>query len=175
MPPVKNVADPDSNIGAERDVDRDKLGRARPRTQTKRVDKLESARRVEQIRKAIIQGFQTADIIRYVKTDTDWNIDQRQIERYIAKAFESIQKDGTRVRELEISKAIERNEMILRATLAPPKGTPVDYRVAIRANLANARLMGLEAPVRHRHGADPDSPPLPAGGDFIVLVQEVAE
>lgn len=171
---IKNDADPESNIGETADVPRDRRGRRRPAPKV-RVDALTSAKRVAMIRKSIIQGFTPSDIIQVVKTQTDWDVDRRQIYRYIATANEEIKKDGARMRELELSKAIARNELILRATLSPPKGTPVDYLTALRANLANAKLMGLEPPVRHRHGADPESPPLPAGGDFIVLVQEVAE
>lgn len=167
-------ADPDSDLGAEDDRPRDKLGRARPETTTSRVDKLESERRVEVIKKSIIQGFGTGDIVRYIQTQTEWGISRRQIFRYIEKAFAEVRASSKRETTLELGKAIARNEMIIRKALSPAKGIPEDLRVAVRANQSNARLLGLEAPLRHRHGADPESPPLP-GGDFIVLVQEVVE
>lgn len=175
--PVSATPDPDEeSLIADEDDPRpkDKLGRARPATTTKRVDKLEAERRREFIRKAIVQGFSRNDIVRAITVDTDWGISVRQIERYIAQALALVQGDSVRDKKLELGKAIERNEMILRKALAPPKGTDVDLFIAIRANQSNARLMGLEAPTRHAHGADPDLPVLP-GGDFILLVQEVVE
>jgi hypothetical protein len=167
-------ADPESNLSGPDDRPRDKLGRARPETTTSRVDKLEAERRVEVVKKSIVQGFSTGDIVRYIDTQTDWGISRRQIFRYIEKAFAEVRAASKRDTQLELGKAIERNEMIIRKSLSPAKGIPEDLRVAVRANQANARLLGLEKPIRHRHGADPESPPLP-GGDFIVLVQEVVE
>lgn len=175
--PVSATPDPDEESLMAEDEDdrpRDRLGRARPETTTKRVDKIEATRRREIIRKAIVQGFGTADIIREISTNTDWGISVRQIERYIAQALAMIVREGARDKKLETGKAIERNEMILRKALAPGKGKEMDLFIAIRANQSNARLMGLEAPTRHAHGSDPDLPVLP-GGDFILLVQEVVE
>lgn len=138
----------------------------------KRVDAPTAERRLEWVRKAIIQGFGTSDILSAI--DKDWKISRRQAFRYIAKALSDIREASTRERSLELGKAIERNEMIIRKALSPLKAADVDLRTAVRANAQNARLMGLEAPTRHAHGADPDLPALP-GGDFIVLVQEVRE
>lgn len=137
-----------------------------------RVDAPTAERRLEWVRKAIIQGFGTSDILRAI--DKDWGIGRRQAFRYISKALKDIQAASSRDRGLELGKAIERNEMIIRKALSPLKAADVDLRTAVRANAQNARLMGLEAPTRHAHGADPDLPALP-GGDFIVLVQEVVE
>lgn len=160
---------------------RDKLGRRRGR-QTKRVDTIEAERRTEWVRKAIIDGFPTSDILAAVNSDPKWaGISRRQFFRYFKKAFDDVKASAKRDREFELGKAIERNETIIRRSLNPPKDAKgaligeVDLRTAVRANHLNARLMGLEAPTRHAHGADPDLPSLPAGGDFIVLVQEVVE
>jgi hypothetical protein len=167
--------DPESLIIDENTTPHDKTGRRRPQKIGVKADKIERDRRLDTIRKAILEGYATQEIARYVLTQTDWNIDKRQIFRYVRAAREIIQENSRRDRELETGKAIERNEMILKATLSPPRGTPPDYRTALRANAANVRLMGLEAPLRHSHGADPEAPPLPDGGDFIILVQEVVE
>ena len=175
--PVSATPDPDEESLIADDEDprpKDRLGRARPETTTKRVDKLEATRRREFIRKAIVQGFGTNDIIREIQRSTDWGISVRQIERYIAQALAEIQSSSAREKKLEIGKAIERNEMVMRRALAPGKGKDMDLFSALRANSANARLMGLDAPTRHAHGSDPDLPVLP-GGDFILLVQEVVE
>lgn len=156
-------------------MERDRKGRARGK-QTKRVDTLTAERRTEWVRKAIIQGFGTSDIIAAINADTKWGgISRRQAFRYIAKALDDVRKMSNRDRALELGKAIERNEMIIRKSLSPATGGEVDLRTAVRANQANARLMGLEAPTRHAHGQDPDLPPIDNGGDFYVLVQEVAE
>lgn len=170
--------DPESSLGEEDQRPRDKLGRPRGE-QHKRVDQIEADRRTEVICKSIIEGHSNADILRYIQTQTDWDLSRRQIFRYIDKALKEVRASSKRERELELGKAIGRNEMIIRRALAPAKGKDgktgeQDLRVAVRANALNARLLGLEAPVRLRHGGDPDSPPLPSG-DFIVLVQEVAE
>jgi hypothetical protein len=124
------------------------------------------------VRKSIIQGFGNADILATI--DKDWKISRRQAFRYIAQALKDVKESSARDRALEIGKAVERNEMILRKALNPPKDVDVDLRTAVKANEANIRLMGLAAPTRHAHGADPELPALP-GGDFIVLVQEVRE
>lgn len=166
-------SDPESSLGEDDDRPRDRLGRARADEQTARVDAVTADRRREWVKKAIVQGFGSSDILAAIETDK-WGISRRQAYRYLEKALEEVQASSTRKRELEIGKAIERNEMILRKALSPPKGTDVDLRTAVRANEANARLMGLAPPVRLRHGSDPESP-LPASGDFIVLVQEVVE
>jgi hypothetical protein len=174
-------ADPESALDAappDDGVRRDKLGRRIPERHP-RIDDVEAHRRREVIRKAIIQGFPSADIILYVKKETDWDLSTRQVERYIGQALKSIREAAKRDRETEVGKAIERNDMLFRQAISPPllngKKQAPDLRVAARANQQNARLMGLEAPLRHRHGADPDAPPLPPGGDFILLVQEVVE
>lgn len=139
-----------------------------------RVDAPTAERRLEWVRKAITEGFGTSDIVSTI--EKSWSIGRRQSFRYVAKALADIRASSTRERTLELGKAIERNEMIIRRALAPTKesGAEVDLRTALRANQLNARLLGLEAPTRHAHGADPDLPALPAG-DFIVLVQEVVE
>lgn len=156
-------------------MERDQKGRRRGKHK-KRVDTLTAERRTEWVRKAIIQGFGTSDILAAINKDPKWGgISRRQSFRYIAKALGEVRAASTRERSLELGKAIERNEMIIRKSLSPPEGGEVDLRTAVRANQANARLMGLEAPTRHAHGQDPDLPPIEAGGDFIVLVQEVAE
>jgi hypothetical protein len=167
--------DPESYLGRDTATPYDRTGRRRPQKVGVKADKIECDRRIDTIRRAILKGFSTQDIIRYVLTQTDWDIDKRQIFRYVRAARRSVQDSSRRNREEETAKAIERNEMILKATLSPPRGVPPDYRGALRANIANVRLMGLDAPLRHSHGADPEAPPLPDGGDFIILVQEVVE
>lgn len=167
--PRDEELDPDSSLdnidAAPKDDDQ---------TRGKRVDTVTVERRVEWVRKAIIKGFGTADILAAIDKEP-WGISRRQAFRYVAKALSEIQKASGRDRKLEVAKAIERNEMILRRALSPAKGEEPNLSAAVRANAQNARLLGLEAPTRHAHGADPDLPALPAGGDFIVLVQEVRE
>lgn len=183
---ARDEGDADSSLADQTPGDgvpRDRLGRRRGR-QVKRVDTLEAERRTEWFRKAIVEGWSTADIVAAVAKQKDEEfakLSRRQIFRYLAAALDDVRNSAKIDRTLELGKAIARNETIIRRALNPPvndKGKPLydmDLRTAQRANQANARLMGIEPPVRLRHGGDPDSPPLEAGGNFVVLVQEVVE
>lgn len=177
LPEQRQDADPESDItGTDAIEPRDQRGNKLPTKPRKKIDKIELSRRVAVVRTSITQGFSRADIQLFAKTQTEWDITERQVDRYIARAVKDLSDSGRRDKELERAKCIARNDLIISRTMTAPKGKSPDYRTAMRANQLNARLLGLDVQ-RRWLGNDPEHP-LPAptgGGDFIVLVQEVVE
>lgn len=115
------------------------------------------ARRLEYLIELVVLGLSKVEVRQYVaEHKADWALADRTFEAYWARAKTILLRDADRKRKPEVAKAIRRNDMVFKRAMAQ-KGGP-DLSAALRANLQNARLLGLEAPKVLQHGNDPDNP-----------------
>lgn len=139
-----------------------------------RLSKAERTLRVAAVAQMRVQGFKRADVHAYVndKLLEKWNfMSERAIDRLIESADKLIRDESVRDIQMERGKAINRYDDLYRKCNANKL-----YGTALRVQKAINRMLGLDAPIALKHGNDPENPmPVPQGGNFIVLVQEVEE
>ena len=127
-------------------------------------DQYEVARRVEFILDLVVLGYSKVEVSRHLATETDWKMSERTFFDYWRKVQEKLRVDADRKRQPEVAKAIKRNELVFRkamarkVTVGEREVHDPDLRAALRANLQNSRLLGLDAPKVIQHGNDPDNP-----------------
>lgn len=92
--------------------------------------------RVVETSDMLIEGKSRASIIHY-GSDV-WNVGERQIDKYIAKAREVIKDEVVRNLEFDFAKAIKRYEDLYKKALEEK-----DYRLALSVNKEIASLQGL--------------------------------
>lgn len=92
--------------------------------------------RVELVSKMMIDGQGRADIIHF--SSDNWNISERQIDKYIAKAREVIQNDIIRNIEFDYAKSIKRYECIYQKAIQSK-----DFKLALLVNKEISSLQGL--------------------------------
>lgn len=99
--------------------------------------------RVSIVSEMLIKGQGRGKIIRY--GSENWNVGERQIENYIAKAWEKIEKntDYDIRREIQLQRA--RFEDLFQKNY-----TIQDYREARQVLDSIAKLLGLNEPEKHR-------------------------
>ena len=69
---------------------------------------IEVARRVDVVFKLLMQGLSRSDIIRYVDTETNWNIGERQVDQYIKSATNEFKTSSKIDHDTEMGKAMAR-------------------------------------------------------------------
>lgn len=130
-------------------------------------DQYEMQRRLEYIMDLVILGYSKVEVWRDLAVSkTNWKLSERTFERYWSKIQVQLKADADRKRQPEVSKAIKRNELIFRKAMSrktyvgdnAKEVEDPDLRAALRANLQNARLLGLEAPKVTKLGSDPENP-----------------
>jgi len=107
----------------------------------KRVTKAELENRVDTIHDMLVLGVRRADICRFVSEKTEWDITERQIDRYIADATELIKAAGELDREAEIATMKERLELLWRKDMQIQ-----DYKAALAVLKERGSLLGIYAP-----------------------------
>jgi len=128
-------------------------------------DQYEMQRRLEYIMDLVVLGYSKVEIRRDLATEKPkWELSDRTFERYWSKIQTQLKADADRKRQPEVAKAIKRNELVFRKAMARTVSVgekevhDPDLRAALRANLQNSRLLGLDAPKVIQHGSDPDNP-----------------
>ena len=58
----------------------------------KKTNDIEISRRIYEIKKLILKGLDTQEILQYCSNETEWNLGQRQIYNYIEEANKEIEK-----------------------------------------------------------------------------------
>ena len=105
--------------------------------------KAEPIQLVSEVYKLLIIGLYRRDIIRYLSEKTTWELSDRTVDLYIAKATKEIAACAKFVREEQLGKAL------LRLNVLYVKTTKIqDYKTAIVALKELNELMGLYAPKR---------------------------
>jgi len=69
---------------------------------------IEVARRVDTVFKLLMQGLRRSDIIRYVDTETNWDIGERQVDQYIKSATNEFKTSSKIDHDTEMGKAMAR-------------------------------------------------------------------
>jgi hypothetical protein len=92
--------------------------------------------RVAKVALMIIEGKSKDDIVRI--SAENWDVKLRQIENYIQKAKEAIEKEVQKEINYDYSKAIIRFEQLYKACIDRK-----DYKTALSANKELASLQGL--------------------------------
>lgn len=109
----------------------------------------------------VILGYSKVEVSRAIADEQPkWQIAERTFDDYWRKIQVQLKADADRKRQPEVSKAIRRNELVFKRAMARKHGKheDPDLRAALRANLQNARLLGLEAPKLSKLSNDPDNP-----------------
>ena len=82
-----------------------------------RAEKTEVASRVDLIYGLLVQGWHRGQIIQWVTEQTDWGVQERQVEHYIARAREALRERQEVRLEQELSMAIARSDELFRQCL----------------------------------------------------------
>lgn len=121
--------------------------------------KAERTQRITEVYKLLIIGLQRHDIIRYLAEKTAWELADRTVDLYIARATEQITAHAKFERASELGKAILRlNDLYARTTKIQ------DYKTAMAIQRELNELMGLYAPTRL------DLPPGDGPASFIAVM-----
>lgn len=103
----------------------------------------ELEKRVSQIFDLLMNGMSRRQICQFASKNTDWDVDPRTIDRYIARANEEIRRIGRADRELEMVKTHARlHELYMRCLRIQ------DYKTCLSVQKEIALLYGLHEPVR---------------------------
>lgn len=134
------------------------VGRVKGEPQNKST-KLEIKRRVQEVYKMLLSGISRAEIIQYVtetpKPNTPnpinrpWNVDDRQIDHYIARATKQFEALAEVDRKAEYGKAKARFEYIYKNTI-----NVQDWKTALATEKARCDLLGLSEPRKLEYSAD---------------------
>ena len=68
--------------------------------------------RIDQIYDLIVAGLKRSEIHKWVRETAEWNVETRQIDRYIAAANKHLDEQAEPHRERELAKAIRRLDML---------------------------------------------------------------
>ena len=104
-------------------------------------------RRVSTVSELLLRGVSRGKICQYVTDNTDWNITERTVDRYIATATEAIEKSADINLTFEVGRAIERREYLYQKGL-----TTQDFKFALSVEKDRGDLIGLYAPKKLEHG-----------------------
>ena len=99
--------------------------------------------RINKVIEWLVLGLSRAQILQYAAEKTEWNISERQIDTYISRANEEIEKHAQTVRERELGKSIKRLEMLFHSCMKVQ-----DYQRALAVQKELNELLGLKAPVK---------------------------
>lgn len=98
-------------------------------------------RRINQVMKLIVNGVDRAGILQYTSEKTEWNVTDRTIDDYIAKATEIIKTYSAPLREDEMGKAM------LRLTNLYARNMQInDFKAALATQKEINALLGMYAP-----------------------------
>jgi len=100
-------------------------------------DKAETARRVEEVLRVRLDGAQFHDIVQY-GSEQGWNVGERQIRKYIARADALLVERQDKSRKKVVARHLaQRTALYARAVNA------ADYRTALAVLADEAKLRGL--------------------------------
>lgn len=140
----------------------------------KRVPKAERQIRIATVANMLLQGFHRHDVHAYIndKLFVKWGaMSERSIDRLLEHANKLLASEAVIDVTREKSKATQRFDDLYRKSVGAKM-----YGTALRIQRAINRMHGLDAPLKFRHGGDPESPlPVNPNAPFIVVIQEQEE
>jgi len=101
-----------------------------------RITKAESALRTQEVYGYLSKGYSRAQIL---QSTADWGLKTRQVDEYIAKARELLERDCDIARPAYLAELLQRLRTYEQA--AAKRG---QYQVAVNAATTQARLIGME-------------------------------
>lgn len=126
--------------------------------------------RVTAVFELLTRGVSRAGILQYVAKETDWNVSERTIDSYIARANERFAEHAAVRRDLEFGKALRRTEYVYLAAMKVH-----DYQRALAALREINLLMGLYAPTKTEIGGIENGAPIPiVVGDYRSVLTPLA-
>lgn len=99
--------------------------------------------RINELVELILQGVSRFKDFREYSNLKNWNVGDRQLENYINRAKELLEKESEPRRELETSKAIGRYQMLFNKAFKIQ-----DYKTALSVQKSLCELLGLNAPAK---------------------------
>lgn len=117
-----------------------------------RPTKAEIEVRVTEIFKLLLAGVQRHDIRRYVAEKAKWDVPERTLDRYIARATARLQTHAATVRDEELGLAVLQLKDIYSRSYRVQ-----DFKTALAARRELSELLGLYAPPKQVAVTDPDS------------------
>lgn len=140
----------------------------------RKITKAERQLRIATVAQMLVDGFKRRDVHAYINTElaVAWNSpSERSIDRFIAAATAIIESESMHNLALEKGKAKSRFDTLYKRALDAKQ-----YGTAARIQKQINRMLGLDEPLKLRHGNDPDNPlPVNPSQNFIMLIQEVVE
>lgn len=130
-----------------------------------RPTKAEIEVRVTEIFKLLMAGAQRHDIRRYVAEKTKWEVPERTLDRYVARATACLRTHAAAVRDEELGLAILQLKDLYGRTYRIQ-----DYKTSLAARKELSELLGLYAPKRVAL-TDPEGGPQ----SFIAIMPERAK
>ena len=113
-------------------------------------DKAEITCLVDVVFELIVKGLRSSEILRYVsEKHKDWNVTDRTVEEYIAKARKEFTKRSDYKRDQEISKSKARLELLFAQNQKIQ-----DYKAALATQKELNELLGLYEPSERKHSGD---------------------
>lgn len=113
----------------------------RPRSESQKPTAVEKDKRVNQVLKLLLNGLSRAEICQFVSEKTDWNVDERTIDRYIAEANAIFKEKSNIIREQEIGKSLLRLENLYARNMQI-----TDFKAALAVQKEINAMLGLNAP-----------------------------
>jgi hypothetical protein len=102
----------------------------------KKADKSTVAQRIKDVAKMLINGNSREDVV--LHCSVQWNIGERQTDKYIVRAKTLVEKSVKRKLEYDYSKAVWRYEDLYKFCIEKK-----DYKTAITVNKELTNLQGL--------------------------------
>lgn len=118
--------------------------RKQPRRESQKPTGTELDKRVNQVLKLLINGLSYQEIFQFVSEKTDWDVTERTIANYIARANAIFRDKSVIDREAQIGKAIARLENLYARNMQI-----TDFKAALAAQKELNNLLGLYAPAKH--------------------------
>jgi hypothetical protein len=103
----------------------------------KKSDNAETLKRVEEVLRIRLDGAQFHDIVQY-GSEQGWNVGERQIRKYIARADDLLVERQEKSRKRLLARHVAQREALFARAL-----NAADYRTALAVADSTAKLQGL--------------------------------
>jgi len=97
--------------------------------------------RINIVYRLLLKGIDPVDIVQYCSKKTEWGVGDRQIYKYIEKAYERLEENSKFVQTRELGRSLSRLHNLYSQSMAIQ-----DYKTALAVQKEINTLLGLEAP-----------------------------
>jgi hypothetical protein len=106
------------------------------KTNTKKSNKVEIRRRIEEVKLMLVEGYSRSEIVQFCSKD--YRLGARGIDKYISKAFEEISLEFKPKAEKELVRHLARREYLFKKAI-----NKNDLHLALKVDDSAAKLKGL--------------------------------